>query len=333
MTGIVATNAGQLDGTLLAVVVLTPLAAAELMVVLPAAGATFERVQQSRARLETVSETPDPVSEPEHPLAVPGGPHTVSVRNVSARYADDGPWALDGVNLVLAPGSPVAVVGHSGAGKSTLAAALVRFLDVAEGEIALNGVPLTSLRSAEVRKVIGLCEQNGHVFDTTIAENLLLASPGASPQRLRGVLESVELLDWVDQQPDGLDTEVGERGCRLSGGQRQRLIVARTLLADFPVLVLDEPTEHLDTAAADELMAMLFRITNDRATLIITHRLTGLAAAEEIVLLESGRVAETGTARGPGRAGRALRAAVGTGAGPGPVRLLVWRRIRLTRSG
>jgi thiol reductant ABC exporter CydC subunit len=294
VAGIVATTAGELDGTLLAVVVLTPLAAAELMVALPSAAATFERVEQSRARLAAVSQTPDPVREPEQPLEVPKGPHTVSVTNVRARYAQHGPWALDGVHLLLAPGRPVAVVGRSGAGKSTLAAVLVRFLDVAEGEITLNGLPLDRLRGADVREVIGLCEQNGHLFDTTIAENLLLASPVASRKRLRDVLESVELLGWVDGLPDGLDTEVGERGCRLSGGQRQRLVLARTLLADFPVMVFDEPTEHLDTAAADALMAALFRLTSEKATLIITHRLAGVAEADEIVVLDSGRVAERG---------------------------------------
>jgi thiol reductant ABC exporter CydC subunit len=308
VAGVAATGSGRLDSTLLAVVVLTPLAAVELMTALPPAAAAFERVRQSGLRLAAVRDAPDPVREPDRPLAVPPGPHTVTARNVRARYGAHGPWALDGVDLDLSPGRVVAVVGHSGAGKSTLAAALVRFLDVAEGDLELDGVPLARLPGDEVRRVIGLCEQDGHVFDTTIAGNLALASPEASTEDLRDVLDSVGLLDWVDRLPDGLLTRVGEQGRRLSGGQRQRLVVARTLLADFPVLVLDEATEHLDTDAADRLMATLLRLGRDKATLVITHRLSGVTAADEILLMEAGRVVE----RGPhealvGRGGRYAR--------------------------
>ncbi len=202
------------------------------------------------------------------------------------------------MDLELAPGRVVAVVGPSGAGKSTLAAALVRFLDVDAGDLALNGVPFTRLAGEQVRKVVGLCEQDGHVFDATIAENLALGRSDASPDDLRRVLADVGLLDWVDRLPDGLLTPLGEQGRRLSGGQRQRLVVARTLLADFPVLLLDEPTEHLDTDAADRLTATLLRLRReqaDRSTLLVTHRLTGLAGVDEILLLDSGRVVERGT--------------------------------------
>jgi ATP-binding cassette subfamily C protein CydC len=198
------------------------------------------------------------------------------------------------VDVELAPGRVVAVVGPSGAGKSTLAAVLVRFLDVAGGDLALNGVPYARLTGEQVRGVVGLCEQDGHVFDTTLAGNLSLAAPEASPADLRSVLDEVGLLDWVDRLPDGLLTRLGEGGRRLSGGQRQRIVVARALLADFPVLVLDEPAEHLDTDAADRLTATLLRLRADRATLLVTHRLSGLAGVDEIVLLEAGRVVERG---------------------------------------
>ena len=298
VAGVAATRDGRLDGTLLAVVVLTPLAAVELMVGLPPAAATAERVRQSLRRLAEVDDAPDPVAEPDHPVDLPAGPFTVTATALQARYGGRGGWALDGVDLALAPGRVVAVVGPSGAGKSTLAAALVRFLDVDGGDLALNGVPFTRLAGEQVREVVGLCEQDGHVFDATIAENLALGRPAASPADLRRVLADVGLLEWVDRLPDGLLTPLGEQGRRLSGGQRQRLVVARTLLADFPVLLLDEPTEHLDTDAADRLTATLLRLRReqtDRSTLLVTHRLTGLAGVDEILLLDSGRVVERGT--------------------------------------
>jgi ABC-type multidrug transport system fused ATPase/permease subunit len=198
------------------------------------------------------------------------------------------------VDLDLSPGRTVAVVGPSGAGKSTLLAVLVRFLDIASGSATLNSVPLADLSGEAVRRVVGLCEQGAHVFDTTLAENLRVARPGASPQDLLAVLDRVALLDWVRELPLGVDTPVGERGHRLSGGQRQRLVVARTLLAEFPVLLLDEPTEHLDPAAGDALMAELRQIGEDRSLLVVTHRLTGLQDMDEILVMDTGRVVERG---------------------------------------
>ena len=143
--------------------------------------------------------------------------------------------------------------------------------------------------------MIGVAAQDAHVFDTTLGENLRLARPGATEGELRAALAAARLHDWVDGLSDGLDTEVGEHGKRLSGGQRQRLAVARALLADFPVLVLDEPAEHLDTTAADALTADLLAATAGRSTLIIAHRLEALRTVDEILVLDGGRVVERGT--------------------------------------
>ncbi|MDX6302195.1 MAG: ATP-binding cassette, subfamily bacterial CydC [Nocardioidaceae bacterium] len=292
--GVAAVGAGRLHSTLLAVVVLTPLAAAELLPGLPLAAATWRRERQSTSRLEAVMAAPDPVREPTQPVACPPAPYVLHLEEVRARYGAAGGWALQGVDLDLSPGRAIAVVGPSGAGKSTLVAVLVRFLDIASGSATLNGVPLADLSGEAVRRVVGLCEQGAHVFDTTLAENLRVARPEASEQDLMGVLDRVALLDWVRELPLGVDTRVGERGHRLSGGQRQRLVVARTLLAEFPVLLLDEPTEHLDPAAGDALMAELRQVGEDRSLLVVTHRLTGLLDMDEILVMEGGRVAERG---------------------------------------
>ena len=297
--GLEAVHAGRLDGVLLAVVVLVPLAAFETVAGLPAAAQSYERGRGSSARVYEVRSALAPVVDPPTPLPLTVGESALVLRGVRAQWpsaARDGDRnrGIDGVDLELPPGRRVAVVGSSGAGKSTLAAVLLRFLSY-EGSVELDGVELDRLGGADVRTRIGLAAQDAHVFDTTLAENLRLARPAASDDELWDVLRRARLSTWVSSLPDGLDTAVGQRGTNLSGGQRQRLSLARALLADFPVLVLDEPGEHLDTGAADELTADLLEATRGRTTVLITHRLNGLSAVDEVLVLDEGRVVERGT--------------------------------------
>jgi ATP-binding cassette subfamily C protein CydCD len=161
--------------------------------------------------------------------------------------------------------------------------------------VAAEGVDIVRLAGDDVRRVVGLLTDDARLFDTTIAENLRIAVRDADESTLRDALDRVRLLDWVDSLPDGLETMVGERGGRLSGGQRRRLALARALLADFPVLVLDEPTEHLDPGTAEELTADLLVATRGHATVLITHRPAGLAEVDEIVVLDQGRVVQRGS--------------------------------------
>jgi ABC-type multidrug transport system fused ATPase/permease subunit len=186
-------------------------------------------------------------------------------------------------------------VGPSGSGKTTLASVLVRFLDPSAGRVTLNGVDMTTLAGYDVRRAVKLCAQDGHLFDTTIEENVRLACRSATPEALRAALAQARLLEWVDSLPEGAQTQVGEHGARVSGGQRQRIALARALLADSPVLLLDEPAEHLDLATADALTADLLAATAGRTTLFVTHRLTGLEAVDEVVVLHAGRVIQRGS--------------------------------------
>jgi thiol reductant ABC exporter CydC subunit len=294
LVGVPAVHSGRLHGPLLAVIALIPLAAFELTVGLPAAAQSLERARQSAARVFDVIDASPVVEEP--PGAVPLGPppHHIEIRRLRVRYAPEALPALDGVALDLPPGRRVAVIGPSGAGKTTLGAVLLRFVDYS-GSVTLDGIELAAVEGEDVRRVVGMAAQDAHVFDTTLRENLLVARREASDTDIWTALEQARLADWIRGLPAGLDTEVGEHGAGMSGGQRQRLGIARVLLADFPVLVLDEPGEHLDTATADELTADLLDLTRGRTTVLITHRLAGLDAMDEILVLDAGRVVERGT--------------------------------------
>ncbi|WP_405760127.1 thiol reductant ABC exporter subunit CydD [Streptomyces sp. NBC_01420] len=285
---------GRLAGVELAVVVLTPPAAFEAVTGLPLAAQYRQRVRRSAERVYEVLDAPVPVREPAAPDAPPASPFPLEVRGLSARYAGAAHDALTSVDLTLEAGRRIAVVGASGSGKTTLAQVLLRFLEVRAGTYRLGGVDASALDGDTVRRFVGLCAQDAHIFDSSLRENLRLARPAATEPELRDALARARLLDWADALPDGLDTLVGEHGARLSGGQRQRLALARALLADFPVLVLDEPAEHLDLPTADALTGDLLAATRGRTTVLITHRLAGLEAVDEVVVLEAGAIVQRG---------------------------------------
>ncbi|WP_078953715.1 thiol reductant ABC exporter subunit CydD [Streptomyces globisporus] len=305
LVGVQAVRDGRLDGVALAVIVLTPLAAFEAVTGLPLAVQYRQRIKHSAERVFEVLDAPVPVHEPRTPAAPPANPFPLELAGLSARHPGQERLALDGFGLALEAGRRVAVVGASGSGKTTLAQVLLRFLDVEHGTYRIGGVPAWELDGDAVRRFVGLCAQDAHLFDSSVRENLRLAKVGSDDEELREALRRARLLDWVDGLPAGLDTLVGEHGSRLSGGQRQRLALARALLADFPVLVLDEPAEHLDLATADALTDDLLRATEGRTTVLITHRLHGLDAVDEVLVLDEGRTvqrgpyAELATADGP----------------------------------
>ncbi|MFF4609906.1 thiol reductant ABC exporter subunit CydD [Streptomyces albidoflavus] len=293
--GIRGVSAGALDGVALAVVVLTPLAAFEAVTALPLAVQFRQRVRRSAERVHEVLDAPVPVTEPEAAGPAPESPFPVELRGVAARHPGQARDALTGIDLTVTEGRRIAVVGPSGSGKTTLAQLLLRFLDPRTGSYTLAGASAPGLDGDDVRRLVGLCAQDAHVFDSTLRENLLLADRSATEARLREVLGRARLLEWAETLPQGLDTPVGEHGARLSGGQRQRLALARALLAGFPLLVLDEPAEHLDLETADRLTADLLAATRGRTTLLITHRLAGLEAVDEILVLDQGRIVQRGT--------------------------------------
>jgi ABC-type multidrug transport system fused ATPase/permease subunit len=294
-----AVDSGALPAVLLAVVVLVPLALAEVLAPLPATVAELARSTGAAQRVREVLDATEPVVDPTRPAALPAPPYRLVARDLSARWPGQPDKALMNVDLDLSPGRRVAIVGESGSGKTTLAMLLLRFLEPSGGQVLLSGadgreVDLRDLDGDDVRRVVGLLAQDAHIFDSTIWENVRLARPGATEADVRRALGRAKLLDWVDRLPDGLDTWVGEHGERMSGGERQRLALARALLADFPILVLDEPGEHLDLATSDALLADVQAAAADRTLVTISHRLRGLEDFDEIVVLVAGRVVERG---------------------------------------
>ncbi len=183
----------------------------------------------------------------------------------------------------------MALVGRSGAGKSTLVTALTRMRDLDGGDITLNAISVTRFSSDDVRRVVGGCLADPYLFDSTIRENIRLARPAATQAELDEVADRVHLLDWIQSLPLGWDTPVGAHGSSVSGGQRQRIALARALLADPAVLVLDEPTAHLDRATADALMDDIRAATQGRSVLLITHDQRHTAGFDDVVVLDGGR--------------------------------------------
>ena len=224
-------------------------------------------------------------------LPLPAGPVSVRLRGAKVRYRPEGPAALDGVDLDLPPGRRVALTGPNGAGKSTIASVLLRFTDLTAGTVTLNGHDLAGYAADDVRARIGGCPQDPHIFDASLRDNLLLARPGATDEQLAEVAAQVRLLDWIESLPLGWDTPVGAHGAALSGGQRQRLALARALLADPALLILDEPTAHLDQGTSRAFITDLLAATAGRTLLLITHDPGGLDELDQIVVLEGGKVA------------------------------------------
>lgn len=286
--------AGGMGPVPVAVAVLTCLAAFEATAPLVAAAQSVGGVRASGQRLVAVMDAPGTLRATAQEADLPDGPGHVVARGLRLRYTPDGPEALCGVDIDLAPGSRVAVVGPSGSGKSTLAQLVMRMRDPDGGILTLDGVPYDQIDDDAVRTRVTGCLAKPHVFDSNVAENLRLARPGADLSLMREAVRAARLLDWIEALPLGWDTPVGANGSALSGGERQRLALARAILRDPDVLVLDEPTASLDPSARRELTRDLLDATRGRTTLLITHDLDGLDEVDEVIVLDGGRIVEAG---------------------------------------
>lgn len=290
--GVPATADGRLDGVLLAALALLAIASVDALAPLPAAAQHLVATAAAARRLEEITERPPAVRDPGHPRPVGPRP-ALALEGARLRY-DEGPWVLDGVDLRVDPGARIALVGASGAGKSTIADVLVRFRDLDAGTATIDGVDLREVRQADLRHVVRLCEQDSHLFAASIRDNVRIGDPSAGEADVARALRRAGLGDWVAGLPEGLDTPVGEAGEQLSGGQRSRVALARALLSEAPVLVLDEPTAHLDAESTRAFVDDLVDAAGDGSVLLITHSPIGLERFDEVLLLEEGRIAARG---------------------------------------
>jgi len=256
------------------------------------------QLQQAMASVERIYEVLDRQPEVrERPGALRVGrlDGEVAFENVGFRYNREDPRPiLDNVSFRVRPGECVAIVGPSGAGKTTLMSLLARFYDVESGRVLVDGRDVRDLELAPYRRNLALVLQDTWLFNGTVRENIAYASPGASAAEVRRAAEQANALEFIEELPNGFDEPVGERGVKLSGGQKQRIAIARAILADPRILILDEATSSLDSRAESLIQDALERLMQGRTTLVIAHRLSTITNADRILVLEAGRIAEVG---------------------------------------
>jgi ATP-binding cassette, subfamily C, bacterial CydC len=292
-------SSGHIDGVYLAVLPLTALASFEAVQPLALALQNLEASQAVARRLfELIDSEPAVASEPvtsPHPLD-----YSLVARHISFAYAAEEPPALEDVSFSVPAGGRLAIIGPSGAGKSSLAQLLVRFWEYQQGEILLGGHDLRAYRPDDTRALLSVVAQETYLFNGTIRDNLLLAKGDASDEEIEAAARQAQLDAFVQTLPQGYDTLVGENGARLSGGERQRIAIARAILKEAPILLLDEATAHLDAVTAREIMETLQVLMTTRTTLILAHDLHGLDFVDHVLRLDAGRLVVGPAARQDG---------------------------------
>ena len=284
-TAVAAHDAGNLDRVFVATLALLALASFEAVGGLSTAARELSSTLAAGRRVLELADREPAVCDPARPAPAPGASPEVALEGVTARYGAAGPDVIRDFNLRLEPGRRIALIGPSGAGKTTVTNLLLRFLDPERGRVTVAGRDSREYRQEDVRSTFALAGQDAHLFDSTIRENVRLARPDATDEDVEDALKRARLGEWVASLPDGLDTVVGEEGMQLSGGQRQRLVLARALLSPASVLLLDEPTAHLDPATAEALVRDIMTAADGRSVLLITHRPEGIDLVDEVVAL------------------------------------------------
>lgn len=280
LIGIPQTTSEVLAQVLLAVIVLVPLSAFEGVAELTPAAAQLVRSAQAATRICSLLDE----EAPAQPHDIPEGPTVIEARDLAIGWPG-GPTLATGISLMLRPGSSLAIVGPSGIGKTTLLATLTGIIPPKSGSALINGVPAWGADRDQLTSRVTMTAEDAHVFATTIYENLRVARASLTRDEASELLSRAGLAQWVQSLPDGLDTVIGSGGTTVSGGERRRLLMARALAAPAPIMAVDEASEHLDAATADRLMETLLTRSAERATLVVTHRLSALDQADHVIVL------------------------------------------------
>jgi ATP-binding cassette subfamily B protein len=253
-----------------------------------------QRAIAAGERIFDVLDEPEEVADPSSARRLPGGPGHVTLEDVTFGYDPERP-VLSGVSVEIPAGRTVALIGRTGSGKTTLAALVPRFYDVDRGRVLVDGVDVRDVQRRSLRREIGVISQDPFLFSATIRDNIALGMPGAPQEAVEAAARAAQAHEFVLELPQGYDTVVGERGITLSGGQRQRIAIARALLIDPRILILDDATASVDATTEARIRAGLREVMRDRTTIIIAHRLSTISLADEIVVLDDGRIAARGT--------------------------------------
>jgi ABC-type multidrug transport system fused ATPase/permease subunit len=254
-----------------------------------------QRAVAGGTRIFEVLDSVPAITPPASPVPLPQGGGHIRLEGVGFAYGPDAPPVLSDIDLDIPAGRTVALIGPTGSGKSTLTQLIPRFYDVTGGRLTVDGVDVRDLDPGELRRAIGMVSQDPFLFSTTVRANIAYGRPEASDEEVRRAARMAQAEGFIDSLPDGFDTVIGERGLTLSGGQRQRLAIARAIVTDPRVLILDEATASVDASTEREIQAALAAVMEGRTTVVIAHRLSTVSLADELVVLESGRVVAEGT--------------------------------------
>jgi ATP-binding cassette subfamily B protein len=253
-----------------------------------------QRATASGERIFEVMDEPEEVADRPGARDLPPGPGRVAYRTVGFEYAPGRP-VLHGIDLELEPGSTTALIGHTGAGKTTLAALVGRFYDVSAGSVVLDGTDVRDVTIRSLRRAIGVVSQDPFLFSATVRDNIAFGVGDATDEQIERAADLAQAREFIERLPDGYDTLIGERGITLSGGQRQRLAIARALIVDPRVLILDDATASVDATTEAQIKHGLRQVMRGRTTIIIAHRLSTISLADDIVVLDGGQIAARGT--------------------------------------
>ena len=293
-----AVDAGIISGVMLAALTMIALVSFEAVAPLPLASQMLGETNEAARRLfEIVDAEPEVKSGIENwELGVGrGSTPSIEFSNIVFSYAENDENALNDISFTIDAGKSIAIVGASGAGKSTLMNLLLRFWEFREGDILLDGNSLHDFPADEIRSKIAVIPQQAYFFNASVRDNLSLVHPDASEDEVVNAAKQAQIHDFIEGLPKGYETFIGEQGARLSGGERQRLAIARAILKDAPILIFDEPTANLDPITEQEVLKSLFALMRGKTSLLITHRLIGLENADEILVLERGKIVQRGT--------------------------------------